>query len=82
MYRSNRYPRSRAVGAFGQGADNGAQEPACAAPDNNCLCDGQPLSLAMAYVKTQPYGKLWDEDEAWENGTLFPALYFPYEGGR
>ena len=47
----------------------------------NCLCDAQPISLAMAYVKDQPFGPVSEAAEAWKNGTLFPALRMPYGTG-
>lgn len=52
-------------------------------PNENCLCDGQPISLAMAYVKPQPFGEVFGACEGWHNGTLFPALVMPYcMGGK
>lgn len=40
--------------------------------------------LAMAYVPFQQWGEVYDEDDAFEAGTLFPELNFPFErgGGR
>jgi len=53
------------------------------APSENCLCDKQPISLAMSYVKVQPFGSLYELCDGWKNGTLFPCLYMPYcIGGR
>ena len=52
-------------------------------PTDNCLCDGQPISLAMAYVKVQPFGGLYEPCEGLKNGTLFADLNMPYcAGGR
>ena len=48
---------------------------------NNCLCTDQPVSLAMAYVKDQQYGKTYEPGEALGRGTLFPDLYMPFSGG-
>ncbi|MDD6313375.1 MAG: spore coat associated protein CotJA [Firmicutes bacterium] len=42
-----------------------------------CLCDGQPISLAMAYVKNQKYECLYSPAEALCRGTLFSALDLP-----
>ena len=47
----------------------------------NCLCDGQPIALAMAYVKPQPFGEVYSACEGWKNGTLFPDLNKPYGMG-
>ena len=47
-------------------------------PSENCFCDGQPISLAMAYVKPQPFGEVYGACEGWRNGTLFPSLVMPY----
>lgn len=40
--------------------------------------------LAMAYVPFQQWGEVYCEDDAFEAGTLFPELNFPFErgGGR
>lgn len=53
------------------------------AQDNggDCLCTNQPVSLAMAYVKNQNFGKTYDPREALDRGTLFPDLYMPFSGG-
>ncbi|MEE1187335.1 MAG: spore coat associated protein CotJA [Acutalibacteraceae bacterium] len=37
--------------------------------------------LAMAYVPVQEFSSLYDEDEAFENGTLFMDLNKPFERG-
>lgn len=46
--------------------------------DANCLCDGQPISLAMAYVKPQVFGEVYAACDGWKSGTLFPDLNMPY----
>lgn len=40
--------------------------------------------LAMSYVPFQQWGEVYDEDEAFNAGTLFPELNYPFErgGGR
>lgn len=38
------------------------------------------LSLAMAYVPWQIWGKTFEFDETLDNGTLFPDLYKPFLG--
>ena len=48
---------------------------------SSCLCSNQPVSLAMAYVKDQQYGKVYEPREALGRGTLFPELYMPFSGG-
>ena len=51
--------------------------------DENCLCDGQPIALAMAYVKPQVFSEVYSACDGLKNGTLFPDLYKPYcIGGR
>lgn len=41
------------------------------------------LPLAFPYVPTQPWGELYEPEEGWHHGTIFPALDMPYEeGGR
>ena len=49
-----------------------------------CLCDEQPISLAMAYVKVQPFEDPNSPEEALAQGSLFPGLTKPYgcQGGR
>lgn len=37
--------------------------------------------LAMAYVPFQQWGEVYTEDEAFDKGTLFPELNFPFERG-
>jgi hypothetical protein len=41
----------------------------------------EPMVLAMAYVLSQPFEKLYAPAEAIKNGTLFMKLNLPY-GGR
>lgn len=38
--------------------------------------------LAMAYVPFQQWGEVYSEDEAFNRGTLFPELDFPFMGGN
>ncbi len=37
--------------------------------------------LAMAYVPFQQWGEVYNEDDAFDSGTLFPQLDFPFERG-
>jgi len=61
----------------------GARDVREAAPSDNCLCDKQPISLAMSYVKVQPFGTVYEPCDGWKNGTFFPDLYMPYcMGGK
>jgi hypothetical protein len=39
-----------------------------------------PLMIP-AYVPFQQWGEIYPEDEAFESGTLFPELNFPFENG-
>lgn len=41
----------------------------------------QNTPIGMAYVPFQQWGEVYSEDEAFENGTLFPELNFPFERG-
>lgn len=60
-----------------------AAAPANKPSDSKCLCDGQPISYAMAYVKSQSFGELYSPTEALYRGTLFRALDLPYcSGGK
>lgn len=36
--------------------------------------------LAMCYVPWQEYGETYNENTALEKGTIFPDLYFPFQG--
>ncbi len=79
MNRNDRYPRR------GMPSCRGTRPVAAPAADerDHCLCDGQPIALAMAYVKDQPFGALYSPAEALRYGTLFPELNKPYcIGGR
>lgn len=49
-------------------------------PDN-CLCDSQSISYAMAYVKSQSFGEIYPLCDGWKRGTIFPALDLPYSAG-
>lgn len=40
------------------------------------------VSLAMLYVPSQRWEKLYSEEEALARGTLFRALDLPFLGGR
>ena len=50
-------------------------------PGEQTRCEPYQMAYAMAYVKDQKYGGLYDEETAFSKGTLFEPLYFPYEGG-
>ncbi len=43
-----------------------------------CLCDSQPVSLAMAYVPKQEFKNLVGVCEGLDKGTIFEDLYMPY----
>ena len=50
---------------------------------DRCLCDSQPISYAMAYVKSQSFDELYSPTEALRHGTLFRELDLPLcQGGR
>ena len=40
----------------------------------------QPVSLAMAYVKMQTFGDVYDPQLAYTRGTIFPELDLPFIG--
>lgn len=46
-----------------------------------CICTNQSVSLAMAYVKDQPFEYLYELCDALYKGTLFKELYKPYGMG-
>lgn len=74
MYRNNRYLRCMS-------SDTVQPEQTQILPDEQTRCDVPVMTYAMAYVKNQKYGGLFDEGTAFSKGTLFEPLYFPYEGG-
>lgn len=39
------------------------------------------MPIGMAYVPFQQWSEVYNEDEAFSNGTLFPELNFPFERG-
>ena len=47
-----------------------------------CEGGGENMVLAMAYVLSQPFEKLYNPEEAIKRGTLFMALDLPYGGKR
>ena len=86
MNRNDRYPR-RAGCMPGRQSIGIQKADLCHMAENtvpeNCLCANQPISLAMAYVKSQPFGEVYSASEALRCGTLFPDLSKPYcIGGR
>lgn len=72
----NRYPRR---GACGCGHNMSRNMPMTT--DDACLCSNQPISLAMSYVKKQPFGELYSPCEGWRRGTIFPDLDKPFCAG-
>ena len=75
MY-NNKYIRRRCAGLFeGCVAGSGGADQ----DNNGDVCD---QVYAMAYVKPQAYGQIMSDSDALLCGTLFPALYLPFEGGR
>lgn len=38
------------------------------------------LPLVMAYVPWQEWGERYDGERGFELGTVFPNLYYPFEG--
>ena len=69
MYNSDRYLRRKYTAA-----------PCRAGTDGEENGGGTP-AYAMAYVRDQQYGQIYTDEEALVQGTLFPALYMPLEGG-
>lgn len=39
-------------------------------------------ALAIAYVRWQEFGKVYEPEEALKQGTLFPAIDMPFYGRR
>lgn len=74
MYNSDKYLRGRYAGIPCRA------DPA-PGPDTD-KPDGKTPAYAMAYIRDQQYGRIYGDAEALSKGTLFPALYMPYEGGR
>lgn len=42
----------------------------------------QPMQLAMAYVPWQRWNQVYSLEEGLHHGTIFPDLFFPFEGGK
>lgn len=65
--------RPEASAAYGNNGNNG----------NNGMTSRLPKNtpLAMAYVPFQQWGEVYSDDEAFNRGTLFPELDFPFERG-
>ena len=42
----------------------------------------QHTPLGMAYVPFQEWVELYDSEEAFPKGTIFPDLYYPFFGGE
>ncbi len=84
MNRNDRYPRRCGTMNSPLGCSSGAcRASSVESRADNCLCDSQPISLAMAYVPKQQLGELYSPCEGLKNGTMFPCLNKPYcAGGR
>lgn len=76
MYSNNRYARRRPAAVY---EANAAQAETAA--EENVKCGGEQV-YAMAYVTPQEPGEIFSDRDALLCGTLFPAFYLPYEGGR
>ena len=61
--------------------NNRYTHPQGAENEKNCLCDSQPISYAMAYVKSQNFGNLYSSEEAICRGTLLRDLDLPFSKG-
>lgn len=48
----------------------------------NMMADLSDLPLAMAYVPMQHFKTVYELDEAFQNGTIFPELNKPFYGSR
>ena len=76
MY-NNKYMRRRCAGLYeGCVSGSGGSDTG----NDDVSVNGQVY--AMAYVKPQTYGQIMSDPDALLCGTLFPALYLPFEGGR
>lgn len=76
MYSNNRYARRRPAAVYEASAaqtEGGVQNEKGSTADQ---------VYAMAYVTPQSCGEIFSDSDALMCGTLFPALYLPYEGGR
>ena len=77
MY-SNRYVRRRPSAVYEACAAEAETE---AALENREKRGCKEYAYAMAYVKPQVYGDIYQDKEALLHGTVFPCLRLPYEGG-
>jgi hypothetical protein len=50
--------------------------------ENNMSVFPADTPLAMCYVPFQSYGDVYTENQALEEGTVFPDLDFPFEGRK
>ena len=62
-------------------AMNGTGSNSSGVYDGNVSGFPSQTPLAMAYVPFQQWGRVYSEDDALDNGTLFPELVFPFERG-
>jgi hypothetical protein len=76
MYSNNRYARRRPAAVYEASA---AQTEGDAQSEKR---DAAEQVYAMAYVTPQSCGEIFSDSDALKYGTLFPALYLPYGGGR
>lgn len=49
--------------------------------DNSMTSFPEQTPLAMAYVPFQQWGKVYNPDEGFKKGTIFPDLDFPFVRG-
>lgn len=55
--------------------DRRAEKESCSSGESS-----QPEVVAMAYVPMQQWGQIYEPEQAWNNGTLFPELNKPFCG--
>lgn len=66
---------------FNRAARIGTGEGPAAVPSASVGEQGDGMTLAMAYVPSQPFGDLYSAEEGLSRGTLFAALDKPFVGG-
>lgn len=76
----NRFQRACSAGTEDMRSRSAMRERA-GTPGGASNADTCGLALAMAYVPSQRFERLYEPSDGWHRGTIFADLDKPYEGG-
>ncbi|MBQ8174880.1 MAG: spore coat associated protein CotJA [Clostridia bacterium] len=77
----NKYQRTYACGAEDLRCRSAMRERAIAEAKSEAASTDCGMTLAMAYVRSQPFENIYSAEDGFGRGTIFADLDKPYEGG-